>query len=34
MKNILVIEDEKSVSEVIKAYLKASGYNVKFRYFS
>ncbi|HCQ89693.1 MAG TPA: DNA-binding response regulator, partial [Clostridium sp.] len=29
MKNILIIEDEKSVSEVIEAYLKASGYNVK-----
>lgn len=28
MNNILIIEDEKKVSEVIKAYLKKEGYNV------
>lgn len=28
MKNILIIEDEESVSEVLKAYLERDGYNV------
>ncbi|MDV3426384.1 MAG: response regulator transcription factor [Bacillota bacterium] len=31
MNNILIIEDEKSVSEVIKAYLEKEGYNVYCR---
>lgn len=28
MNNILIIEDEESVSEIIKAYLEKEGYNV------
>ena len=28
MNNILIIEDEKSVSEILKAYLEKEGYGV------